>query len=201
MIGDKKFDRQVDRNLKGIALEKSGNVIGAERLYQVNVDEATDAPHPYERLSVIYTRKGEYKKAIKVIDLFFEYSLQHPRISEQLRKRKIRLLQKVEKENKEKKSVKTSQTPKEEKINTPSVSVNFETNPTAKKGKAKYIIDGKECFVEEAAIHYYSTTGYNAMWTENHYWWMRGQKRIGRTATGCEQSKRLAILRKAVGNA
>lgn len=38
-------------------------------------------------------------------------------------------------------------------------------------GKAKYIINGGEYFAEEAAIRYYETLGYKALWSENAYWW------------------------------
>ena len=39
------------------------------------------------------------------------------------------------------------------------------------KGKVKYLFENKELFVEELAIKYYENNGYNALWTENYYWW------------------------------
>ncbi len=41
-----------------------------------------------------------------------------------------------------------------------------------RKGKAKYIVNGNECFAEEAVIKHYGTFGYKGLWTENTYWWM-----------------------------
>lgn len=37
--------------------------------------------------------------------------------------------------------------------------------------KARYKVDGSELFAEEAAMHYYKQNGYNAIWSENSYWW------------------------------
>ncbi|MHA1305139.1 MAG: CFI-box-CTERM domain-containing protein [Candidatus Heimdallarchaeaceae archaeon] len=39
------------------------------------------------------------------------------------------------------------------------------------EGKVKYIINGNMYSAEEAAINHYRRLGYNALWTENTYWW------------------------------
>lgn len=40
-----------------------------------------------------------------------------------------------------------------------------------KTGKVKYLINGSEHFAEEAAMLYYESLGYKAIWTENVFWW------------------------------
>lgn len=87
-------DLQVDRNLKGIEFEKKGDIEGAKLLYLKNIEEKTDTPHPYERLSLIYKKEGKYKEALEVIDLFFKSGVQNPRIVEKLTKRKEQLFKK-----------------------------------------------------------------------------------------------------------
>lgn len=56
-----------DRNLKGIQLEKEGNVDEAIKLYEKNVSEEFDGSHPYERLAIIYKRKGLIDEEIKIL--------------------------------------------------------------------------------------------------------------------------------------
>lgn len=55
---------------------------------------------------------------------------------------------------------------------TPFRTVGFKRVDENQKGKLKYLIDEKEYFAEEAAIKYYESMGYKALWTENNYWWM-----------------------------
>ncbi|MCM8779809.1 MAG: VRR-NUC domain-containing protein [Candidatus Omnitrophica bacterium] len=50
--------------------------------------------------------------------------------------------------------------------------IKLEKAANQKTGKVKYIINDKECFVEEAAILYYENLGYKALWTEDAYWCM-----------------------------
>jgi hypothetical protein len=50
--------------------------------------------------------------------------------------------------------------------------VEVEKVSTPQGGKAKYILNGKEYFAEEVAINHYKSLGYEALWTENTYWWM-----------------------------
>ena len=49
--------------------------------------------------------------------------------------------------------------------------IEFQRLENQKKNKAKYNIKGNEYFAEEAAINYYESLGYKAIWAENVYWW------------------------------
>jgi hypothetical protein len=66
---------QVNRNLKGIELEKVGKVDQAIILYEMNINENFEGNHPYDRLTIIYRKRKLYddevrvlEKAIKVFD-------------------------------------------------------------------------------------------------------------------------------------
>lgn len=50
--------------------------------------------------------------------------------------------------------------------------IGLQKSESQQKGKARYVFDGCEYYVEEAAIKHYEKLGYNAVWTENDYWWM-----------------------------
>ncbi|MCW3491536.1 CFI-box-CTERM domain-containing protein [Dethiobacter alkaliphilus] len=52
------------------------------------------------------------------------------------------------------------------------VNVKFERIEGNGKGKAKYLVNGKELSAEQAAAHYYAENGYSSIWSENNYWWM-----------------------------
>ena len=61
-------DEQVERNLKGIELEKFGNVDEAMSLYEQNVSEKFGGSHPYMRLAIIYRRRGQINDEIRILD-------------------------------------------------------------------------------------------------------------------------------------
>ena len=94
-MGNSNFNQQVDRNLKGIELEKLGKIDNAKLLYEKNIEELTDTPHPYERLSLIYFKQGKYEDALKIIELFFKYAVQNQSILDKLKKRKERIMRKL----------------------------------------------------------------------------------------------------------
>ena len=62
------FDRQVKRNLKGIELEKSGEVDKAIKLYELNIAEDFIGSHPYNRLAIIYSKRKQVNDEIRVLD-------------------------------------------------------------------------------------------------------------------------------------
>lgn len=64
----------VTRNIKGIELEKSGKIDEAINLYEKNVADYADTPHPYNRLRVIYTKRKQYAEAIRVCKAYIEMS-------------------------------------------------------------------------------------------------------------------------------
>lgn len=62
------FNTQVERNLRGIKLEKSGRVDEAIRLYEENVKENFEGNHPYDRLAIIYRKRNLINEEIRVLE-------------------------------------------------------------------------------------------------------------------------------------
>jgi len=58
----------VNRNLKGIKLEKEGKIDKAIKLYEKNIKEEFDGSHPYIRLAIIYSKKGLLDDEIRVLE-------------------------------------------------------------------------------------------------------------------------------------
>lgn len=50
------------------------------------------------------------------------------------------------------------------------VTFNVEKIDSGGRGKAKYLFEGSDLFIEEVAIKFYENLGYNALWSENFYW-------------------------------
>ena len=76
------FNKQVERNLEGIRLEREKKVDEAIELYEENINECFEGNHPYDRLALIYRKNKRVedearvlKKAIEV----FEDLLDSPR--------------------------------------------------------------------------------------------------------------------------
>lgn len=57
----------VNRNLKGIKLEKEGKIDKAIKLYEKNIEGEFDGSHPYTRLAIIYSKKGLLDDEIRVL--------------------------------------------------------------------------------------------------------------------------------------
>jgi tetratricopeptide (TPR) repeat protein len=64
----------VNRNQKGIEIEKSGQIEEAIKLYEQNVVDYADTPHPYNRLRVIYSKRKQYDEAIRICKAYIEMS-------------------------------------------------------------------------------------------------------------------------------
>lgn len=78
-----------DRNNKGIAFEKSGNLQKAVECYEQNIVEGQYVTrHPYDRLMVIYRRLEDYDSEIRVIRRAIEV---HPSDMEYIDKLNSRL--------------------------------------------------------------------------------------------------------------
>lgn len=60
------------RNTEGREMEKQGRVDEAINLYEANVADKVDAPFPYDRLRIIYTKRKDYQNAIRVCEAFLE---------------------------------------------------------------------------------------------------------------------------------
>jgi len=61
------LDIMVDRNNKGIELEKKGDIENAIKLYEQNVADEFWGRHPYDRLAIIYRRRKQYDDEIRII--------------------------------------------------------------------------------------------------------------------------------------
>lgn len=68
MSDERMFSRQVDRNLRGIELEKLGETERAVALYEENVTEGFEGNGPYDRLRIIYGKQKRYEEAIRVLE-------------------------------------------------------------------------------------------------------------------------------------
>lgn len=183
---EKGFNRQVDRNLKGIKLEKAGNVNKAIKLYEMNIKENFYGNHPYDRLAIIYRRNKQYDEEIRVLEKaieVFEYLCSTTGIQDgppKLQRFKERLIKarKLQAVNKPKNNSKKSINNKNPNRLTSSkkqllsfVSYEVEKLENPKRGKAKYAMEGSNFFAEEVAIKFYENQGYAALWSENYYWW------------------------------
>ena len=67
MTEESRFEIQVDRNLEGIEFEKKGEIEKAVELYEKNIEEEFEGSHPYDRLAIIYRKRGEYEKELRVL--------------------------------------------------------------------------------------------------------------------------------------
>jgi len=88
----------VDRNNKGIELEKKGDIGSAIKLYEQNVADEFFGTHPYDRLTIIYRRKKQFddeiriiKRAIEIIgDIKYRKRLEKAKILKEKYKERIR---------------------------------------------------------------------------------------------------------------
>lgn len=175
-------DSQLNRNLKGIELEKDGKVDQAIKLYEMNIKENFVGNRPYDRLAIIYRKNKQFDDEIRVlekaIEVFEEIVSTTGRIDgpPKLKRFKERLkkAQKLQTDNsKKKKDIPTKKTPEVDDIICGISFINIEIKKieSQQRGKAKYSWKGKDLFAEEIAIKYYEKNGYEASWTENYYWW------------------------------
>jgi hypothetical protein len=58
----------VDRNVRGIEAERRGAEDTAVAYYEANVRDGFDGSHPYERLAIIYRRRGEFAREVEVLE-------------------------------------------------------------------------------------------------------------------------------------
>lgn len=65
---EKKFNKQAERNLIGIELEKVNKVDKAIELYELNIKEKFIGSHPYNRLAIIYRKRNQLDDEIRVLE-------------------------------------------------------------------------------------------------------------------------------------
>jgi len=61
-------NNMINRNLKGRELEKECKIDEAIELYEKNIKEEFDGNYPYERLAIIYSKKGLLEDEIRVLE-------------------------------------------------------------------------------------------------------------------------------------
>lgn len=62
----------VERNSRGIELEAEGLVDNAVECYEANVRDGFDGDHPYNRLAIIYRRRGDTQREVAVLNRAIE---------------------------------------------------------------------------------------------------------------------------------
>lgn len=62
------LNKQVDRNLLGIKYEKDNEINKAIELYEQNIKECFDGNHPYDRLAIIYRKRGQIDDEIRILE-------------------------------------------------------------------------------------------------------------------------------------
>lgn len=70
----------VDRNMKGIELEKQGMEDKAIALYEANIADQFDGSHPYNRLRILYKARGNYIDTIRVCEAYIANSGQDQKL-------------------------------------------------------------------------------------------------------------------------
>lgn len=62
------FDKQLERNLKGIQFEREGQIDKAIELYEANIMENFEGNYPYDRLAIIYRKRDRIDDEIRVLE-------------------------------------------------------------------------------------------------------------------------------------
>ena len=61
------LDIMVNRNNKGIEVEKKGDIESALKLYEQNVTDEFFGTHPYDRLAMIYRKRKQFDDEIRIL--------------------------------------------------------------------------------------------------------------------------------------
>ena len=78
----------VNRNNKGIELEKKGDIENAIKLYEQNVADEFFGTYPYDRLTIIYRKRKQFDDEIRIIKEAIEI-IGDTKYKERLEKAKI----------------------------------------------------------------------------------------------------------------
>lgn len=87
----------VDRNMKGIKLEKNGHEDQAIALYEANISDRFDGSHPYNRLRILYKNCGDYANAIRVCEAYMKNGGNDMKLCESFREEITKLKAKLSK--------------------------------------------------------------------------------------------------------
>ena len=80
------LERQTARNLRGMELERAGELDAAIELYEQNLREGFEADWPYGRLVSIFERRGQPLEAIRALERGMEVFTQSERRTPQDRR-------------------------------------------------------------------------------------------------------------------
>lgn len=88
---DKALSQCVEKNNKGTAYEKSGNISAAIRIYEENISSIHPYParHAFDRLMIIYRKQKDYTNEIRVIEKAIKVFPSEPKYKERLVKTKL----------------------------------------------------------------------------------------------------------------
>lgn len=79
-------DVVVDRNLKGIDLEKQGKLSQAITLYEKNIADAFDGSHPYNRLRIAYSEREDATNLLRVYEAYKNLHNPEQKLCDQFRR-------------------------------------------------------------------------------------------------------------------
>jgi tetratricopeptide (TPR) repeat protein len=172
----------VERNVKGIELEKAGKVDEAIKLFEQNVADKAETNCAYQSLRIIYTKQDKLQEAIRVCEICI--ALDYKAISETEKNFLLRQIEKLK--SKLQSSTNQKPIPKERKKatqNTPTRELATEENgiPIHWVTSQKLPENGKKALfkssaghtitIEQLALEHYTLSGCNGIWSENGYWW------------------------------
>jgi len=67
-----RLSQQTARNLEGMALERAGHTDEAVALYEQNLAEGFEGDFPYGRLVAFHEKRGEFERAVDVLERAIE---------------------------------------------------------------------------------------------------------------------------------
>lgn len=88
-VAESLLDIVVDRNLKGIELEKKRTKEYEDQaiaLYEANIANRFGGSHPYERLRLIYFRNGDYANVSRVCRAYISFGQRDPALQQKYKK-------------------------------------------------------------------------------------------------------------------
>ena len=142
------LDRSVDRNLKGIELEKAGKINQAIKLYEMNIKDNFEGNHPYDRLAIIYRRNKKYDEEIRVLKKaieVFEYVVTTGRLDGppklQRFQERLKKAQKLQSDNLTNKEIITKRSPETEQIQH-KIGNDLESSDSDLETEIKTLMDG-----------------------------------------------------------
>ena len=172
----------VERNVKGLELEKAGQIDQAIKLYELNVADKAETNCAYQSLRIIYTKQGKLQEAIRVCEVCI--ALDYKAISEteknflrkQIEKLKAKLLSGTDQKPTPKERKKATQNTPARELSTEEhgIPIHWITGQILPQKGVKALYksgSGQAIMIEQLALEHYTLSGCNGLWSENGYWW------------------------------